>query len=295
MGNVVHSGEWPHWTLDAGKEESTGRLPSICWTTETPSKLSPCGNLSVRSASNTAAYRLRVQVSSILPFFQSLLSSLLSPSPFAYPQSCRRKVTTSKMRSTLRVLLPMLLDRRSSIFMASRCDRNRRMTLWARPSPCRERETAAADCYLDPLNWNKWFKLWVLLQVAFLAFLGPFSQAVIVSAACDTHAQPLTSIELGLRPSGQVPSHQRCRGILPDHRANCVRRRLPTSLVTHRKRIRTTTDLHLRLRHWHCCSRSFRRCSIMGWNSGCSGLCRNRNECWDGHWGCCGCRHVLHA
>lgn len=32
----------------------------------------------------------------------------------------------------------------------------------------------------DPLNWNKWFKLLVLLQVSFLAFLGPFSQGAIV-------------------------------------------------------------------------------------------------------------------
>lgn len=32
----------------------------------------------------------------------------------------------------------------------------------------------------DPLNWNKWFKLFVLLQVSFLAFIGPFSQGAIV-------------------------------------------------------------------------------------------------------------------
>lgn len=30
------------------------------------------------------------------------------------------------------------------------------------------------------MNWNKWFKLFVLLQVSFLAFLGPFSQGAIV-------------------------------------------------------------------------------------------------------------------
>lgn len=33
---------------------------------------------------------------------------------------------------------------------------------------------------LDPLSWSKWFKLAVLLQVSFLAFLGPFSQGAIV-------------------------------------------------------------------------------------------------------------------
>lgn len=35
---------------------------------------------------------------------------------------------------------------------------------------------------IDPLNWNRWLKLWVLAQVSFLAFLGPFTQAVINSA-----------------------------------------------------------------------------------------------------------------
>ncbi|KAK5126327.1 hypothetical protein LTR85_010563 [Meristemomyces frigidus] len=35
---------------------------------------------------------------------------------------------------------------------------------------------------LDPLNWPYWLKLAVLLQVSFLAFLGPFCQAVINSA-----------------------------------------------------------------------------------------------------------------
>lgn len=34
----------------------------------------------------------------------------------------------------------------------------------------------------DPLNWPSWLKLAVLIQVSFLAFLGPFCQAVINSA-----------------------------------------------------------------------------------------------------------------
>ena len=34
----------------------------------------------------------------------------------------------------------------------------------------------------DPLNWPTPLKLWVLFQVSFLAFLGPFTQAVINSA-----------------------------------------------------------------------------------------------------------------
>ncbi|KAL9616446.1 MAG: hypothetical protein Q9160_008698 [Pyrenula sp. 1 TL-2023] len=34
----------------------------------------------------------------------------------------------------------------------------------------------------DPLNWNPWLKLWVLFQVSFLAFLGPFTQAMFNSA-----------------------------------------------------------------------------------------------------------------
>ncbi|MCJ1286218.1 hypothetical protein MMC26_005563 [Xylographa opegraphella] len=34
----------------------------------------------------------------------------------------------------------------------------------------------------DPLNWNRWLKLFTLLQVSFLAFLGPFTQAYINSA-----------------------------------------------------------------------------------------------------------------
>lgn len=38
------------------------------------------------------------------------------------------------------------------------------------------------DDPLDPLNWKPWVKMVVLLQVSFLAFLGPFSQAVINSA-----------------------------------------------------------------------------------------------------------------
>ena len=38
------------------------------------------------------------------------------------------------------------------------------------------------DDPLDPLNWPAWLKLAVLLQVSFLAFLGPFCQAVINSA-----------------------------------------------------------------------------------------------------------------
>ena len=32
------------------------------------------------------------------------------------------------------------------------------------------------------MNWNKWVKLSVLTQVSFLAFLGPFTQAVINAA-----------------------------------------------------------------------------------------------------------------
>ena len=42
------------------------------------------------------------------------------------------------------------------------------------------REMMPALIKTDPLNWNKWFKLLVLLQVSFLAFLGPFSQGAIV-------------------------------------------------------------------------------------------------------------------
>lgn len=38
------------------------------------------------------------------------------------------------------------------------------------------------DDTLDPLNWHYWLKLAVLLQVSFLAFLGPFCQATINSA-----------------------------------------------------------------------------------------------------------------
>lgn len=34
----------------------------------------------------------------------------------------------------------------------------------------------------DPLNWPTWLKLSTLLQVSFLAFLGPFTQAVINAA-----------------------------------------------------------------------------------------------------------------
>ena len=34
----------------------------------------------------------------------------------------------------------------------------------------------------DPLNWAGWLKFAVLIQVSFLAFLGPFCQAVINSA-----------------------------------------------------------------------------------------------------------------
>lgn len=34
----------------------------------------------------------------------------------------------------------------------------------------------------DPLNWHFKLKLWVLFQVSYLAFLGPFTQAVINSA-----------------------------------------------------------------------------------------------------------------
>ncbi|KAF2092501.1 MFS general substrate transporter [Rhizodiscina lignyota] len=37
------------------------------------------------------------------------------------------------------------------------------------------------DSPLDPLNWNRWIKLLVLLQVSFLGFLGPFSQGAIES------------------------------------------------------------------------------------------------------------------
>ena len=35
---------------------------------------------------------------------------------------------------------------------------------------------------IDPLNWSFPYKFFVLCQVAFLAFLGPFTQAVINSA-----------------------------------------------------------------------------------------------------------------
>ncbi|MCJ1393748.1 hypothetical protein MMC18_006624 [Xylographa bjoerkii] len=39
-----------------------------------------------------------------------------------------------------------------------------------------------SDDPLDPLNWNRWLKFWVLFQVSFLAFIGLFSQALINSA-----------------------------------------------------------------------------------------------------------------
>ena len=39
-----------------------------------------------------------------------------------------------------------------------------------------------ANFQLDPLNWSFMYKLFVLFQAAFLAFLGPFTQAVINSA-----------------------------------------------------------------------------------------------------------------
>lgn len=35
---------------------------------------------------------------------------------------------------------------------------------------------------VDPLNWPYWLKICVLVQVSFLAFLGPFCHAVINSA-----------------------------------------------------------------------------------------------------------------
>ncbi|KAJ9493834.1 hypothetical protein LTR99_011156 [Exophiala xenobiotica] len=38
-----------------------------------------------------------------------------------------------------------------------------------------------SDDPLDPLNWSWWWKLATLLQVSFLAFLGPFTQGYIVS------------------------------------------------------------------------------------------------------------------
>ncbi|EMC98470.1 hypothetical protein BAUCODRAFT_32515 [Baudoinia panamericana UAMH 10762] len=38
------------------------------------------------------------------------------------------------------------------------------------------------DDRMDPLNWPYWIKMAVLIQVSFLAFLGPFCQAVINSA-----------------------------------------------------------------------------------------------------------------
>ena len=44
----------------------------------------------------------------------------------------------------------------------------------------------------DPLNWPAWLKLVVLIQVSFLAFLGPFCQAVINAALL-----PL-SLDLGI-------------------------------------------------------------------------------------------------
>lgn len=39
-----------------------------------------------------------------------------------------------------------------------------------------------SDDPTDPLNWPLLLKLWVLFQVSFLAFLGPFTQAVVNSA-----------------------------------------------------------------------------------------------------------------
>ena len=38
------------------------------------------------------------------------------------------------------------------------------------------------DFDVDPLNWSFYYKFFVLFQAAFLAFLGPFTQAVINSA-----------------------------------------------------------------------------------------------------------------
>ncbi|KAF2103119.1 MFS general substrate transporter [Rhizodiscina lignyota] len=64
----------------------------------------------------------------------------------------------------------------------------------------------------DPLNWNKWFKLWVLFQVSLLSFLSPFTQAVINAAYIPlskamhiTVQQASYSLTVAIITSGVVP------------------------------------------------------------------------------------------
>ena len=64
--------------------------------------------------------------------------------------------------------------------MAFHCALSLPMILWVRRQVSHAGK-ALSKSAIDPLNWNKWLKLWVLVQVSFLAFLGPFTQAVIVS------------------------------------------------------------------------------------------------------------------
>lgn len=100
---------------------------------------------------------------------------------------------------------------------------------------------------IDPLKWSPWFKLLVLLQVSFLAFLGPFSQGAIVSRWIAINHRPYDtdiSMERRIPPSIGIfrPIHH--YNVVHHHARNSICRYRATGLVANRNGVRTQVYIH---------------------------------------------------
>lgn len=142
-----------------------------------------------------------------------------------------------------------------------------------------------SDDPLDPLNWNRWFKLWVLLQVSFLAFLGPFSVAFIVSTVnftMQTRFDPFT--ESRFRTASQVTARQRGESFVSGYSSDSLCWSVAADMVAHRQCIRPPTHFHLCLRYWNRRSCRFRCGVYLGWHA--RGTCFRgyRDISRHGHW-----------
>lgn len=114
---------------------------------------------------------------------------------------------------------------------------------------------------LDPLNWNLWLKILVLLQVSLLAFLALFSASLIVSPQYDyQHSIGYQLIRAILDPGVstplQIPPQRPNRNRLCHLCLHRLRGRLLPLLEPNRKRLRPTAHLH----NQHLCRNCNVRC-----------------------------------
>ena len=110
----------------------------------------------------------------------------------------------------------------------------------------------------DPLKWNWWFKLLMLLQVSFLRFLGPFSQGAIVSLPVQfgtprASTDKMCTQEPSLRAIGKGHARHRHRSLLPNHHLHRCRRNGAVDLFAFCESIRSSSGLYVQQHYRHRC------------------------------------------